>query len=548
MLILTLFFLYPAFRERSKNNFKPKWKYYSVISLQGIIIILGSISGFFIAPNNWDSMTYHLPRFLHWFNNKSLDFFVTSNQRQNASPILPDLVFAQAFTFFSNDRFIFIPIWFSILVTSFYIFKITLLMQHKRPIAYLASFLTLIIPSQLSFISSTQTDPISTLLVVILVYYVTLFREKESASIIYLIILMVPLFLTAKTTALILATPVYLYVVINFRKFILDNFSKYFLTFVLALLPAFPSVFRVLKFGSKADSNVFISDFSFQGTLVNIFRIFLSNLQTPIFEINRYFEAMFMSFLNAFELDPNPIGYGSFGDFYLTTSLHGDLTGNPLHLALLMFASFALWKKNQYRLFILLIPIQLVLVGSIIGWQPWINRFTSTILVLGSVLVGIWLGERRKIVRNSLVSILLFYSSFWIFFNPSRALLDSKPLITVADKLGMQSSDLKKIRYDLMLPREKQYFSVRPELENSYIKAIKQVKDSGTEKLYIKIGGDDFEYPIWALTDFKVKIIHFQDINLEEIKQGQTLLFCTVECNMYKLNLEFKDQYVSLWR
>ena len=126
--------------------------------------------------------------------------------------------------------------------------------------------------------------------------------------------------------------------------------------------------------------------------------------------------------------------------------------------------------------------------------------------------------------------------------------MDSKPLITVADKLGMQSSDLKKIRYDLMLPREKQYFSVRPELENSYIKAIKQVKDSGTEKLYIKIGGDDFEYPIWALTDFKVKIIHFQDINLEEIKQGQTLLFCTVECNMYKLNLEFKDQYVSLWR
>jgi hypothetical protein len=493
-------------------------------------------------------MTYHLPRYLHWFNNKSLDFFVTSIQRQNISPILPDLVFAQTFVLFSNDRFLFIPIWFSVLATSFYIFKITLLIRHEKPIAYLSGFIALIIPSQLSFISSTQTDPISTLLVIILVYYVILFRYKESENIIYLIILMVPLFLTAKTTALILATPVYIYLLINFRKFFLDNIYQIFCTFVIALSPAIPFFNRVLKYGIKDTSNVFISDFSFQGTLVNIFRIVLSNLQTPIFEVNRYFSNLFMGFLNLFKIDPNPSGYGSYGDFYLTTSLHGDLAGNPLHLALLVIASFGLWRINQYRLFILLILVQLVLMGSIIGWQPWINRFTSTTLALGSVLIGIWLGGRAKVVRNSIVFILFFYSSFWIFFNPSRALLDSRPLISVADKIGMSSIDLEKIRYDLFLPREKQYFSVRPELAKPYIEALKEVKDGGAAKLYIKIGGNDFEYPIWALTDFKVKIIHFQDINLGEVSQGQAYLFCTIECDMYKLDSVFKDQYVSLWR
>ena len=461
---------------------------------------------------------------------------------------MPDLIFAQTFAFFSNDRFLFIPIWFSILATSFYIFKITLLLKQEKPIAYLAGFIALIIPSQLSFISSTQTDPISTLLVVILVYLATLFREKKSESIIYLMILMVPLFLTSKTTALILALPIYLHTIINYRKFIINNFIKYSIIFLLSLLPAIPYAVRVLKFGRKADLNVFISDFSFQGTLINIIRIFLSNLQTPIFKVNQYFENLFLGYLDAFDIDANPLGYGSYGDFYLTTSLHGDLVGNPLHLVLLIIASFGLWRINKYRLFILLISSQFVLLGCFIGWQPWINRFTSTILVLGSVLIGIWLGGRRKIVKNSFMFILLIYSSFWIFFNPSRALLDSKPLISIADKIGMESSDLKKIRYDLVLPREKQYFSLRPELENSYIESLKKVNDSGVKKLYIKIGGDDFEYPIWALTDFKVQINHFQEIDLGAFRKEQAYLFCTLECEGYQLKLVYKDQYVSLWR
>ena len=422
------------------------------------------------------------------------------------------------------------------------------MINGKRTTAYLAGFIALIIPSQLSFISSTQTDPISTLLVIMLIYFTILFKEKKSKSLIYLMILMIPLFMTSKTTGLILAGPVYLYILIRYKKYLNKNLTQYLTFFVLALMPAIPYVIRVLKYGREADSNVFISNFSLLGTFVNILRIFLSNLQTPIYKVNQNIEIIFYWILNALGINPNPSGYGSYGDFYLTTSLHGDLAGNPLHLILLIVSSFGLLRSRKYRLLILLILIQVVLVASIIGWQPWINRFTSTILVLGSVLIGVWLGERRKIVRNSFLFILVIYSNFWIFFNPSRSLLDPKPLISIATKFGMKSSDLEKIRYDLILPREKQYFSVRPELEYSYILALKQVKNFGSEKLYIKIGGNDFEYPIWALTDFEITIIHFQDRNLDEIRKGQAYLFCTLECDSYRLKQLYKDQYVSLWR
>jgi hypothetical protein len=35
------------------------------------------------APNNYDSMTYHLARVVHWVGNRSVDFFATSNSREN---------------------------------------------------------------------------------------------------------------------------------------------------------------------------------------------------------------------------------------------------------------------------------------------------------------------------------------------------------------------------------------------------------------------------------------------------------------------------------
>lgn len=56
-----------------------------------LLIASPVIAGVFIAQNLWDSMSYHLPRYLHWFQNKNLDFYFTTNQRQNVSSPLPDL-------------------------------------------------------------------------------------------------------------------------------------------------------------------------------------------------------------------------------------------------------------------------------------------------------------------------------------------------------------------------------------------------------------------------------------------------------------------------
>ena len=45
-----------------------------------------------IVPYNWDSLTYHLPRIMHWVQNKSVAHYATNIDRQIASPPLAEFI------------------------------------------------------------------------------------------------------------------------------------------------------------------------------------------------------------------------------------------------------------------------------------------------------------------------------------------------------------------------------------------------------------------------------------------------------------------------
>lgn len=61
-------------RRVSKNQ-----RYYLLLPL----LILIGISAWLYPPNNYDSLTYHMSRVVHWMQNKSIDYYPTPNDRQN---------------------------------------------------------------------------------------------------------------------------------------------------------------------------------------------------------------------------------------------------------------------------------------------------------------------------------------------------------------------------------------------------------------------------------------------------------------------------------
>jgi hypothetical protein len=401
------------------------------------------------------------------------------------------------------------------------------------------------VPSQLSFLSSTQTDPLATALVVILLYYVMSFRYTQNTKDSLKIVTLVPLFFVSKTTGLILSIPIFLYYVLKYRRFIYKNKGKITLYLLITIIPSIPYVFRTFENLRIGSTGVFVSDISPSGIFVNFARILFSSMQTPIIAINNFLDNIITNLLRILRLEINPIGYGSYGDFYLSNDLHGDVVGNTFYVLLLTIATIGLFQFKNYRKLILLILAQAFLLSFIIGWQPWVNRFTSTLFVIGSIMIAIYFC--RKKLGIFFITFSLLFSSFWIFYNPTRSLLDPRSLISVAQRLGVEIPET--VPYHLIQPREIQYFALNPEIQNSYIGAIDTFNNKRTNELFISIGSSDYEYPIWALTRFEVKIYHFENTKsqLNKLIKGNATLFCTLDCSDLGLKLVYKGDFASLW-
>ena len=138
-----------------------------------------------------------------------------------------------------------------------------------------------------------------------------------------------------------------------------------------------------------------------------------------------------------------------------------------------------------------------------------------------------------------------------MFFNPSRSLVNPKSLVYIAEVIGIPEKSLGKVRHDFVLDKSQQYFSARPELETSYIESLIKVTKLNNPRLkaiYINITGNDYQYPIFALTNFRYGIHHFDAADITEIKKGEAVLFCTVDCASYGLKNLYRDDFVTVWR
>jgi hypothetical protein len=66
-------------------------------------------------PNTWDSMTYHMPRVVHWISLQSVDFYPTQITRQNNQLPLAEYAIMQLQLLSGEDRFANLVQWVSYL-------------------------------------------------------------------------------------------------------------------------------------------------------------------------------------------------------------------------------------------------------------------------------------------------------------------------------------------------------------------------------------------------------------------------------------------------
>ena len=129
-------------------------------------LLLQLIVGIAVAPNNWDSMTYHLARVAYWLQFDSALHFDNGTLRQLAQP--PNGEFLQAWTLLitGGDALANLVQWISLVGLGAAIAAIARVLGFDRPAALFAAALFVAMPEPILQATSTQNDVITSFVVV----------------------------------------------------------------------------------------------------------------------------------------------------------------------------------------------------------------------------------------------------------------------------------------------------------------------------------------------------------------------------------------------
>ena len=166
-----------------------------------IILTATAYTALLSVPNNWDSMTYHLPRIEHWLQDRSLAFYPTYDDRQNESGILAEEGILALRSFNHAYQIANLVQWLSFSGCIVMAGRIAGQLGGTRSAQYLASVLAATIPMAILQASSTQTDLVVAFFSAVAVYFLLQVRIASSYSLIYGFVIAGALAYSAKGTA-----------------------------------------------------------------------------------------------------------------------------------------------------------------------------------------------------------------------------------------------------------------------------------------------------------------------------------------------------------
>lgn len=138
------------------------------------------VLAYFTVPYNWDSMTYHLTRIMHWIQNSSIAHYATNDVRQITSPPLAEFVNLQVMLMHGkSDRLVNILQCSSYITNTYIIYAICQKLHLRKLYTNISCLLFVSMPIAFSEALTTQVDEFSTLWLLIFVYFLIDFLDKE---------------------------------------------------------------------------------------------------------------------------------------------------------------------------------------------------------------------------------------------------------------------------------------------------------------------------------------------------------------------------------
>ena len=421
-------------------------------------IVIGFL--FFLAvyapPNNWDSMTYHLPRLMHWIQNQSIAHYGTQIDRQLKFPPLAEYHILHLQLLSGADRFSNCVQWLAFVGNLFLVYTITLHLTGNKIVSVFSQIIAATIPMHILQATSTQNDAFASFWLLLSLYSLIEFikeGDKDTSFHYWLFPISIFLGIASKGTLYLLLIPLVIIFAILFikrskkTKRLVSYTCIIILSFIFLNGPHFLRNYQSFQtaLGPSKEMNEAFAPKAILGNIIKATSLHLSGKSPELNKKLKDWVEQYPAFLGIDEF-PTEYTFGPGSYLYEYRIIQEDYAVNSTHF-ILYFSSIlvffvALIKKKLNKLTLLYIGLGLLLylmIPSFIKWQQWESRLQLPVFVMMAVFPSLALSMvSSKRLRHTFIVLMaafLFIHHYDYFYKNESKSLKGTPSIFTKSRL-----------------------------------------------------------------------------------------------------------------
>lgn len=521
----------------SFQNFRPEKHFIETIAISMIVfqVITLAMVAYQYKPNNWDSMTYHLARIMHWQQNHTVADYATNIDRQVQMPPFAEYILLNLQILLEGDKYANFAQWVAMVISVIGVSNIAKKLGGNKYQQIIAGLLCAFVPVGILEATSTQNDYILAACLVILVsLLLSLLQNPKSKIILFAIGCSSGLSLLTKGTAYGFIIPIILvFSLLHFIKLIKHPKTAVYQGLIIIAITIFLNSGHYIRNFNLYRSPLGPSNM-YKNELISL-PVFFSNtirnialnvpIKTSIPAINNT-SSDIMSWLRLLhqftQLNPTDprttIGFVDIFSFFpnIAEAHDEDYSGNTIHLILIfmtIIAAFFVFRNAPKRAFSYLMIFSLVmafiLFSLVFKWQIWGSRLQLPLFILWCAVIPIFLFQSEKGYIKIIPILLALYLLNWTFANSTRPINLSAPY-AVKDRSSL-------------------YFTKKPEIYQDYKDITNIIINSKCNNIGLAFQADTWEYPLWRMfgeEGFFPRIEHVLVNNETKVLEDKSFIPC----------------------